>query len=233
MTPIFIILIAIWAAAYVVGYLRRVPDAEGDLRIPLWTKLVMIGVTLAVAGILVGQDFPNIATAAILLILGLLFGAIGDLILANVFPLKHPELAAMGAFGIGHGFYIVTILALSSALARMPFIQIMITLGISLIAGAALWRVLVYNPTGKSSLNTGSLIYGLVLVSVVGLAINLWLQTGSFALLAVGIILFAISDVILAQSLIRKQGTPFLRDIVWIIYSGGQMLIAFSVAAFN
>ena len=44
---IFGVLLAIWMGAYVVGFLTGTPSEEGRKRLPLWTKIVMIGVAVA------------------------------------------------------------------------------------------------------------------------------------------------------------------------------------------
>jgi hypothetical protein len=50
-------------------------------------------------------------------------------------------------------------------------------------------------------------------------------------ILSVGLVLFTLSDITLAQILIRKAGFPYIRDIVWIVYSSAQTIIAFSIGA--
>lgn len=232
-TSVLITLVTIWAAAYALGMRFKQTKADGTRRIPVWTKLVMIAVTLAVAGYALACSGGYLRPcAAWLVVVGLVMGAVGDLILADLFRLKRTEIAAMGAFGLGHLCYIAAILAVRTALGLG-------TLGLLLagVVGAVLavigWRALVYNPEGSRVLNVGSLVYGLLLFVTVGLSVGLAVVSGKLLSLAAGLVLFAVSDVILAQSLIRKRGTPLLRDIVWVIYSGGQMLIAYSVGMFS
>jgi uncharacterized membrane protein YhhN len=232
-TTVLITLVFIWAVAYGLGMRFKQTKADGTRRIPVWTKLVMIAVTLVVAGygLVYGGGYARLC-AAWWVVVGLVMGAVGDLILADLFRVKRTEIAAMGAFGLGHLCYIAAILA-----ARAVYGLGGLGLLLAGVAGAALgvagWRALVYNPGGSRVLNAGSLVYGLLLFVTVGLAVGLAAGSGELASLAVGLALFAVSDVILAQALIRKRGTPLLRDIVWIIYSGGQMLIAYSVGMFR
>jgi uncharacterized membrane protein YhhN len=228
MSLFLIVLVVVWAIAYVLGMAFKEPKANGTRRLPLWTKLVMITATLALALHWFFMPDAHHAAAAYLIVAGLVAGAVGDLILADVFPLRRTEIAAMGVFGVGHFLYIAAVLV-----ARRTYALAGPGPLIAAVGGAALaviaWRALVYNPTGSRTLNTGSLVYGVLLLITTGLAIDLTIESGALLTLAPGIILFAASDVILAQSMIRRRGTPLLRDIVWIIYSGGQMLIAYSV----
>jgi hypothetical protein len=46
--------------------------------------------------------------------------------------------------------------------------------------------------------------------------------------LALGL-LFAASDLLLAQHLIRRRGFPYIRDVVWLIYGLGLILIILSI----
>jgi len=45
-----------------------------------------------------------------------------------------------------------------------------------------------------------------------------------------GLVLFLISDFLVAQHLIRKRNLfPYMRDAMWLVYSAAQVLIAFSI----
>lgn len=233
MTPVNIILVAAWAAAYVFGMLNKREKADGTRRIPLWTKLVMIAVVLGIAAL--SWPWPSRkhivlydTTAAALLVIGLVADAIGDLVLADVFPLKQSVIPAIGVFGIGHIAYILAVLTLRNY-AGLEDVYLLPTAVISGVLAILGWRLLVYNPKGSQTLNMGSLIYGILLFVTTGLAVGLSIEARARYLLSAGLVLFTVSDMFLAQSLIRKRSSPLLRDIVWIIYSGGQLLIAFSV----
>lgn len=210
--------LVIWAVAYGIGMLNKEQKRDGTYRLPLWTKLVMIAVTLAFAATGWWQATGPIPT---LIAVGVLAGALGDLLLADVFALERPELAAIAVFGVGHLFYsAAAILGFSG-----PAWTLLIVAAASTAAAVIGWRLLVFNPQGSVRLNVASLIYGIVLFITVA-----WAFTARISpLFAVGLLLFAASDVVLAQSLIRKRGKPALRDVVWIIYSGGQVVIALSL----
>lgn len=230
---VFSALIVVWAAAFVIGMIRGRPDASVVRRLPVASRVIMIGVTLAVAGIW-WLGFAAWSAAdhyALWIVLGLTAGAVGDLILADLFPFRRPEIPALIVFGVGHVFYLMAIFSLRSLLGLIQTSSVVGALIVSaalMVAGWALW---VRNPHGRRSLNIASLVYGLLLFVTAGLAIETAIEAGAMLPLAVGLTLFAISDVMLAQYLIRQRSFRLIRDIVWIIYSSGQMLIAFSIGA--
>lgn len=228
---LLVILMLVWVGAYVVGLIVRRPDRVGEEHLPLWAKLVMIATTLTLAGWWIARSFPFVIDAGIFIVLGLLLGAVGDLILARVFSrIRQVEIASMIVFGIGHVCYILAALGARRwhGLSNLSvWIVMAAAAGLAVIA----WRFLVYNPAGPRSLNVGSLWYGMLLLAAAAAIIQLWLETAMHLTFAIGIVLFAISDMLLAQYLIRKRDWPFLRDGVWLVYSAGQMLIAYSLGA--
>lgn len=235
LTPFYLVLViallAVWLAAYVLGMVRGHPNEDRSRRLARPAKLVMIAAALGLG--LLWLSVASGSTAALyanLIFLGLLAGAVGDIFLADMIPVKRPEIGGMIAFGIGHLLYFAAILAAAAALdARTSQVVL------SAIAGGALgigvWAGLVRNPGGSRTLNVGSLVYGILLVGVAAAALALWWGTGTMVSLAVGMVLFAISDMMLAQYLIRQRGFPSIRDVVWIIYSSAQVIIAFSIGA--
>ncbi len=230
---LFFALIAVWAAAFVIGMIRGRPDASFVRRLPVASRAVMIVVTLAIAGIwwLGFAAWTAADHYALWIALGLMAGAAGDLILADLFPVKHAEIPALITFGIGHIFYLIGIFSLRNLLGLVqaaPMAGALIVSTALMLAGWTLW---VRNPRGRRSLNIASLIYGLLLFVTAGLAVDTAVEAGSMLPLALGLALFAISDVILAQYLIRQRSFRLIRDIVWLIYSSGQMLVAFSIGS--
>jgi uncharacterized membrane protein YhhN len=228
--PLYVIVILslIWFSAYVIGMINKQVKRDGTRRLPLWSKLIMIAVTLTIACLWIALPHTAFTGTAGWLAAGLLFGALGDLILADVFRLERSTLPALIAFGVGHGCYIVT-LVIEHTRWELSASGSLLAIFLSTALAVTLWRWLIYNPQVSRRLNTGSLIYGIWLFAAVGLSISLTLMSGSLIPFTLGITLFAISDLILAQYLLRKRGQPLLRDIVWLIYSSGQMLIAYSV----
>jgi uncharacterized membrane protein YhhN len=171
----------------------------------------------------VATGSPAASRYALWIALGLVAGALGDLILADVLSLREPVIPGMAAFAAGHLFYLAAIFSAGRFLPWQPR-SIPILVG-AILGAALLWRLLVYHPQESRTLNVGSLIYTALLVGVTALA-----NLSGLASLGAGMILFAVSDVLLSQSLIRRRGFPLIHDVVWLLYSAGQMLIAFSIA---
>ncbi len=230
---IFAVLCATWVGAYAVGMLRGKPNADRSRRLPIGAKVTMIAVVL-VCGMLwwlgLARDTPAARFAA-WIVSGLVVGAGGDLLMAGLFAMPRAEIAAMAAFGVGHVCYAVACLLARSLLDRTESGPALTAAGLGITVGVLGWIALIRRPDGSHTMNVASLLYGLLLFAALGIAVGLWIETGALALLALGLALFAASDLLLAQVLVRGRGFPYIRDVVWIIYSTGQLLIAFSIGA--
>lgn len=217
-----------WAAVYAFGLRTGKPSEDRSRHLPGWARLVMIAIHVAMGMLwLLGsaQGTPA-STYALWIMGGLIFGALGDLALGNMLPLgSRAEIAGVGLFAVGHVLYLTAILTLRALLdLPAPWIAV----GASILIGLILWLAMVNNPE-RGVLNWASLPYALLLIALTGLAVDLALRTGGMWRLAGGLLLFAASDLLLAQSLIRRQSFPYLHDLVWLLYGVGQLLIAISV----
>ncbi len=230
--PILAALIAVWGAAYIAGMTLGTPNEDRSRRLARPAKLVMIGTTLAAGGL-----WLNAATGteagrfARLIMLGLTACAIGDVVLAGFLPLRQPETPAMAVFGIGHGLYLAAILTLRTATGAHPDGWLAGVLLVGAAAAVAAWALFVRHPDGSRALNAGSLVYGILLFVATAAGAELAVRAHQTSILAVGMGLFVASDLLLARYLVRKAGFPYVRDVVWILYSAGQMAIAFSIGA--
>lgn len=228
---IFIGLAVVWAGAYLLGMLFGKPNESRSRRLAVPAKLAMIGVMLAYAVLWLITVRGQTAGFGWLVMLGLLAGAFGDLMLADILPLRRPVVTAMTVFGAGHILYLIAALTLRAQLGAEGPLPVLIAMIIGAVTVAVVWAVFIRNPEGSSTMNLGSLIYGLLLGATTATAISVWVQTGQGALFAAGMVVFLISDLLLAFNLIRERGFPYIRDVVWIIYSAAQVMIAFSIGA--
>jgi hypothetical protein len=73
--------------------------------------------------------------------------------------------------------------------------------------------------------------YALLLGVMAGAAVGLVVQEARFLVLAIGALLFLVSDAILGNWLFRGNEWFLIGDGVWILYAAGQALIVFSPAA--
>lgn len=226
---IFIVLGIAWAVAYVVGMWRGAPNADRSRRLAPPAKLTMIGITLAmgIVWLIAAAGTPGLAYG-VLIVLGLAAGAAGDLLLANVLPVEKPEMPAMAVFGAGHLLYLAGAIVLSVQL-QLSSGRLIAAAVMGALLIALLWWALVATGRVSRVMNLGSLAYGVLIGIVAGVAISIRLTSGAVLTLAVGLLLFALSDLLLARYLLRRQGFPSVRDVVWLIYSLAQILIASSI----
>ncbi len=165
---------------------------------------------------------------------GISLGFIGDLFLADVIT-HHRSRAIMGgigAFALGHVFYIIGILFLSRQFQLQSPGILGGALAVFWLAAAGGWYgVVMRGQAAPSMLHWAALPYALLLATTAGLALGLGLQQPLFYPLALGAFLFLFSDLILAGALFGGLKWPLHHDIVWLTYGPGQMLIVFSVVA--
>jgi YhhN family len=165
------------------------------------------------------------SSAALMIFLGMTFGFLGDLILAEVIRLPHRLIFGIIVFGIGHILYIIGFVQIALALhLGDPFGGTVLWTLFVMIA-SVLWVALIYNPRQPRLLNVGSLIYAWLISVMAGTAAGLAIQDARFVWTAIGGVLFLISDVILGNRELRGRRWFLINDVVWIIYIAGQALI--------
>ncbi len=169
-------------------------------------------------------------TPALLIALGMTFGAIGDLVLADVIPLPQRMISGIVVFSIGHLCYIAGFSQTARALGlNDPFSESLWWV-LFVIMAAFLWFFLIYNPTKSRVLNIGSLFYGWLIAIMAGTATALALSDPRFTLTAIGGVLFLISDIILGNRELRDRNWFLVHEVVWVLYIAGQALIVLTTA---
>lgn len=225
-------IIGVWAAIYVAGMWISRPDRDAQRRLARWGKVGMIAcfVGMAIYGLI------SRGTAAItvryggLILAGLVAGGAGDILLAELTPVKRPLLPAIMAFGLGHLFYTVALIGV----AETPLVR-QIAVGAALLIwlillGAGLWQRL--NPASCPNLTQLALAaYFVLLASVTLMGVLQWRQSPAAWRLGLGLLLFGISDLLLGADLSGRWRFPLMGDLIWILYASGQMLIALSIWA--
>ncbi len=198
---------------------------------PERTRRTIKPLRLSTSWILVGCAWiiwaasTTLRTPALLIALGISFGALGDLVLAEVLPFPRPMIGGIIVFSIGHLWYIASFSQTASVMGLSdPFTGSLLWVVFVLLA-AFLWFFLIYNPAKSRVLNLGSLFYGWLIAIMAGTATALALSDPRFTLTAIGGVLFLISDVILGNRELRDNGWFLVHDVVWILYITGQALI--------
>ncbi len=163
---------------------------------------------------------------------GVTFGFMGDLFLADLLLGSRTQsmMGGISAFALGHVCYITGILFLLRQLPlRLPG-SMWSALVLFWLAAAAGWHSLVMRGQARPTiLHWAALPYALLLATTAGLACGLALQHSIVMPLALGAILFLMSDLILAGALFNDLHWPLHHDIVWLTYGTGQMLIVYSI----
>lgn len=180
---------------------------------------------LAVCAWIIFATSTALRTPALLIALGMTFGAIGDLVLADVIPLPKRMISGIIVFSIGHLCYIAGFSQTAQVLGlNDPFAGSLLWVAF-VLAAAFLWFFLIYNPAKSRVLNLGSLFYGWLIAIMAGTAAALALSDPRFTLTAIGGVLFLISDIILGNRELRDNGWFLVHDVVWVLYITGQALI--------
>ena len=208
----------------IVAFVFGQPNAERTRRTIKPLRLSTSWILSACAWIIFATS-TTLRTPALLIALGMTFGAIGDLVLAEVIPLPKPMIGGIVVFAIGHLCYVAGFSQTAQVLnLNDPFAGSLVWV-LFVIVAAFLWFFLIYNPAKSRVLNIGSLIYGWLIAIMAGTATALALSDPRFTLTAVGGVLFLISDIILGNRELRDNGWFLVHDVVWIIYITGQALI--------
>jgi len=226
------LLLTIWAALLILGFAFGKLDEERINRIPRRNKILssLILVTCALIWWRAGASGTPLSTYAALLFFGMAFSFLGDLIMAQLLPLPQYVLFGIGAFGVAHVLYVIGYLRLGGVLGLQDGRSRAIGLAVLFALAVVLWWALIRSPQTDAVLNYGSLAYALLLAAMAGLAVSLALQETRFTPLALGAVLFLISDVFLGHRLFQEGAFLLVGDLVWMTYIVGQLLIVFSTA---
>ena len=224
-------LFALWAALLFGGFILGRPSAEGDRRMPAWTRMASSATLVAIAWL---EVYFTRATPlggyALLIAIGMSLGLLGDLILAQVIPFPEHVLGSIAAFGLGHIAYLAAAVGLARQFGLVAPGPLWSMLALWLVIGVAGWYLVVFRGQEPTTLHWAALPYALLLASVVGVFMGVALQSSLLIPAAIGAILFLASDLILASQLFAKRKFPLIGDVIWLAYGPGQALIVGSVA---
>lgn len=227
-------LLIVWAGLLAGGLALGRPDAQRRNRLPLPLRMAL-SLTLLAAALVwwqAGAAGTALSRYGLWIAAGMAFGLLGDIFMAGlIVPKPRHVIFGILAFGAGHVFYILAFRQAAAVLGLNSGPVWLWSLTIYLAAAALLWAWLVRTPGRGPALTYGTLGYSLLLAVMAGSAAALAVQNTAFLLLAVGGLLFIVSDLILGSELMRRTHFPFIGDAIWITYSVAQMLIVYSSAA--
>ena len=171
----------------------------------------------------------SLETLAVLTLIGMALGFVGDLFMADVFHQKNYVLYGMIAFGAGHAAYILGFREIAVTLGLQITASYVLALVIMWVVALLVWFFLVREPTGDQTMQRAALGYALFLASMAGYALGLALQQPAFWPLAIGGMLFLFSDSLIAARLFSGRTFAYLGDVIWTTYIVAQALIVTAV----
>lgn len=170
---------------------------------------------------------PNINSAAIVILLGLVFGLVGDIVLdlKVVYPQSNDTYlnAGMISFAIGHIIYFIAVIMLIDFKYTTLLASLAITIPIS---------VAILFASRGMKINFGKFIvhaitYTVILTFMSVYTIALAINDTRFILMAVGMVLFLLSDLVLSPMYFAgKQDDKLMCIVNHTLYYGAQICIA-------
>ncbi len=229
MTPLLIALWLAWAALLFGGFALGRPSAPGARRMPAWTRMLS-SVALVAAAVVFAASAPN-QPVRWLVALGMALGLLGDLFMARLIVRGSSYVyGGIAAFSLNHIAYLAALLSDSDALglpAPGPNWPVMLA---AWAFGVVVWFLVIWRPAReRGALHLAALVYALLLSSTLGAVTGAALVAPAFWPVALGALLFLISDLILAAGLFNGLRFRGLDDVVWLTYGPGQMLIVYGM----
>jgi hypothetical protein len=220
-------LLLLWGSLLFGGFLFGTTDSSQTQCIPTWARMASSFTLAVVAWSWLLGARGGLRLFSTLIAIGMTFGLVGDLVLAELMPVPNPVPTGMAAFSLGHVAYISAILSLGrSAGLKAPFRR-WVSLFCCLAVGLAAWFLIVFPAEAPVELRSAALGYTLLLATTAGTALGLAIQRPDCIPLAVGGCLFLISDLVLAGQLFGRFHFYLLNAAVWLTYGPAQMLIVY------
>jgi hypothetical protein len=221
-------LLLVIVAAFLVGGFARYPYDRTRLgRMPKRTELPQ-SFTLIVLALIVwlaAARTTSLATLGALTFLGILSGFLGDLFMADVFDQKDHVLYGMAAFAVGHVFYMFAFREIALTFGFHVLGNYIVAIVALWAAALIIWYLMVWEPTGDRRMQYAALVYALFLASMAAYATGIALHEMAFYPLAIGAILFLLSDALIAARLFGGRRFRYMGDVIWTTYIIAQTLI--------
>lgn len=206
-----LLLIGIWRGNY---------SNERDAKIPKMWELPQSFILFIAALIwLRGVD-----SRYVLIVAGIGLGFLGDLFMANVFRMKEHVPFGMLAFALGHVCYLLVFQMLANDLSLTSSGIFILSIVLCWLFAVVVWVILIRSPK-LGAIQYAALIYGLFLATVAGGAVGLALQSPRFVPLAIGTLVFMLSDLLIGAQLFAQKHFRYLGDVIWVTYILAQLLI--------
>lgn len=226
---IAVVLWLAWAMMLAVALCARVVDNDRLSSIETALKASSSAVLVAAAWFLATTSPPPVHRIAVLIAIGMTLGCSGDAspLLGHLWPDPQRTLTNMVLFGIGHVAYISACAHLRRLDERTHRCVVFWgAIVLWLFIGTVAWYQAAWIGPYHDVMKMPALAYTLLLATTVGVTSGLALQNLRYVPMAVGSVLFLVSDLLLAIWIFHDRFySPF--DLVWLTYGVGQMLIVY------
>lgn len=201
-----------------------ISDNPKEIRLPLPARIIL-SFSLVITALCISLSLRNLTGN--LLLWGMIFSFIGDLFNAGVIPLKNPRIGGMLSFAPTQILYAAAFYSLLEA--GMP-LHSRIILAVFWLALITNWWFFIRNPEKIPALNLGSLIYSLLLGTMLCFALITALQlTGWWWMILAGAFLFFLSDTIIGLTDFGGLAMKKPHLWIWLTYIPAQMGILYGI----
>lgn len=219
------VLLATFIVVQLLGILAGPVRSGGRERIPQWSRLPGSAILVACAAVLCLATPGALHSCRASVCAGMLCGHLGDLAMGRLLPTPEPWMAGMVLFGIGHAFYLAAFRRLAQVRAPGRRLRWHSPVAAMVLISLAATAAMLPGTAAPVPLRVGGLGYAVIIAVMTGLALALARADARLRLLALGALLFWLSDVMLGASLFRSVGGSLWNDTIWVAYIAGQALI--------
>lgn len=197
-----------------------------------WWFLSSVALSLAAGGHWLARRRTPAGRFALGIAVGMIFGCLADSYgaLPKAWRVAETLAVIMPLFALGHVAYIAACWDLAGRLGLRRRGVWLASLAVWVLVGVGLWVALVTDGSKAGVYRWPALGYTVLLCATAGTTSALALQRRRFGVMALGAVLFLVSDAVLAVYLFYEASRA-LGVAVWITYGLGQMLIVYGAAA--
>jgi len=223
-------LLTLWTVALVGSLALELTDAPIAHSTVTWLFRSTSPLLVLIAWVFyAGGPCDGLRPVRLLVAIGMSVSCLGDVVMGQIIPTPEPILTGIAVFGTAHIIYIITFAMVAGRFVLASSRLRWTSIALAVAVGVACWSIFVRTPSAAAALNTGALVYALIIGSMGGMALSLALQDRRFIFTAVGAGLFMLSDVILGARALRDARWEYIGEAVWWSYIIGQMLIVYSL----
>lgn len=225
------LLLTSWGVLLIVAFWRGELNAARTRRSNLWLQRSSALLLVVMAIIFwFGARNTLLAGFAGFVALGMCVSLIADLIMAEIIRVPNRVLGGILVFGVAHLIYLAGIVSAGSGFGHSAGALLgPTTLGF-IVAAIVIWLLFVRAPQESALLNYGALGYAILICVLAGTALALATLEDQFWMLAAGVLLFVLSDIILGNQIFRRNNWYLVSEVVWFTYISGQALIVWTSA---